>query len=665
MINQLTNELRSTLNQPILENNYKLQTNINGEETEEFNYIFILTPERLMNLHTRKTKVILDDLFVDEAHKLAAGSSRDSERSLTEYNAIELTIEKFRELNVYFSSPNISNPSMFLKLFGKNPFFSKHVKEAPVSQNIFLADTQKKTLRVLVNNEFLSLNSELLRGINSNDDFILNVGKGKHSNMVYCSSASNAVHYAVNFANKINSTELSDEIKSAINSISQLVHEQYYLVKCLEKRIAYHHGKLPHSVRGIIEELFRNGEIDFMFCTPTLAEGVNMPIKNIFIICEDKIRYTDDKEKNKVKSLSFWNLAGRAGRYRSELCGNVFCLNSETKSWDNNLSIFRDKSVNLESTIEKNIKKKATVKQLEDFLKNKDADDLKVEEVIKHLANIICIETLKFPEEYNKSNTLNLFIKANLLQIIKLAKKRAKEIKHLPMELLNSYRTLSLNLHDDVFQVVKFHQDDSVLPPFGYDKCHEVLETFHELYNWGEREKITISQLGYYNNLIYRWVSGNSINSIIRSTINYYEKERKSLYIYKGNELLTPIFDGSVEHVNHIIEVVFDDIENKLRFKLERYFNHYHKALTSVLGEEKAGVNWAVFLEYGTQYPLVIEMQNLGLSRFTALNIYKNEALRKTLTLDAAKGGLQYNKKKLLSGFKEGSFEYKELSVLL
>ncbi len=39
-------------------------------EFEEDNFIFILTPERLLNLLSSTTKVQLDYLIIDEAHKL-------------------------------------------------------------------------------------------------------------------------------------------------------------------------------------------------------------------------------------------------------------------------------------------------------------------------------------------------------------------------------------------------------------------------------------------------------------------------------------------------------------------------------------------------------------------------------------------------------------------
>ena len=39
--------------------------------------------------------------------------------------------------------------------------------------------------------------------------------------------------------------------------------------------------------------------------------------------------------------------------------------------------------------------------------------------------------------------------------------------------------------------------------------------------------------------------------------------------------------------------------------------NNYYAMLVEILGEENAGVNWATFLEYGTQNTIVIAFTEL------------------------------------------------------
>ncbi|HHX8685050.1 TPA: hypothetical protein ACVO31_000159, partial [Vibrio alginolyticus] len=107
---------------------------------------------------------------------------------------------------------------------------------------------------------------------------------------------------------------------------------------------------------------------------------------------------------------------------------------------------------------------------------------------------------------------------------------------------------------------------------------------------------------------------------------------------------------------------LFTDLEDVLRFKFERYFNHYFKALVSVNGEGDSGTNWATFLEYGSTNPFEIELQNAGISRFTAINIYRNESLRKYVYKSNDELVIDY--KKLLKAFPVNSFEYRELKAM-
>ena len=43
----------------------------------------------------------------------------------------------------------------------------------------------------------------------------------------------------------------------------------------------------------------------------------------------------------------------------------------------------------------------------------------------------------------------------------------------------------------------------------------------------------------------------------------------------------------------------------------------------NILGEDNAGENWAMLLEYGTQNREIIALQNMGLSRYSAQKIFK------------------------------------------
>ena len=109
-------------------------------------------------------------------------------------------------------------------------------------------------------------------------------------------------------------------------------------------------------------------------------------------------------------------------------------------------------------------------------------------------------------------------------------------------------------------------------------------------------------------------------------------------------------------------EKIIDDIEYVLRFLFEKYFNHYYQVIANILGEDSAGENWASLLEYGTQNRIAIALQNIGLSRHTALAIYRK--CRHALNVEDGKLK-SVNKNSILSEFKNGTLEHDEINRIL
>lgn len=128
-------------------------------------------------------------------------------------------------------------------------------------------------------------------------------------------------------------------MNKASRIIREYIHPDYYLAEIIKKGVAYHFGNMPQLIRNIVENLYQEGNIRFVFCTSTLLEGVNMPTQNLFIL-------NNKKSTKTLKPIDFWNLAGRAGRLSKELQGNVFCVKHSDCSWDDT-SFFDKKEIEL------------------------------------------------------------------------------------------------------------------------------------------------------------------------------------------------------------------------------------------------------------------------------------------------------------------------------
>lgn len=666
LINQYVNDIKFELGESIKDNKYLVLTSGNIGETEKKDkYIFILTPERLLSLYARNKKISIDFIFVDEAHKLSSSSNTDI-RSLTAYSAIDKTLKNNPSTKLVFASPNIANPEIFLELFNKEKVYSIKVEEAPVSQNLYLVDFKYNDISYFLDSNKIKINTNIFNTVRSTNQFIYKIGKHNSSNLIYCSSKYKAINSALEFFEVLETRDIciSEKLEEAISKISSFIHKDYYLSKFLKRRIAYHHGQLPQIVRNIVEKLFREGEINFIFCTPTLVEGVNMPTRNIFINCDYKIRLGGEKINYPNKTIAFWNLAGRAGRYRKELSGNIFCIQHDNKfRWDN-LSIFDKSENNLLTSIDKKIYDKKSVEKLKNSMLNQNKSLDNKDKVENYLSNLLSIDAISYKDDINQSFILKKLLDHNHYDVFKVAKKNSNIISDVPMDVLESFQSLDFNIQVDVYRLLSQNPESHKLPKLNYENILKILTKFYNLYKWNKYEKSDIKsldQLRYYSLIMNKWVSGESLNSIIEE-----ELRNKKEIQFSVNVPVIAFDKNDLTHVNHVIDGLISTIEKVITFIFEKYFNHYHKILSTLLGEDKAGHNWSTYLEYGTQNQIEIGLQNFGLSRHTSHTIVKTPQLLRCISIDDISGEVRdIDKISLLHNINKDSLEYDEISSML
>ena len=192
-----------------------------------------------------------------------------------------------------------------------------------------------------------------------------------------------------------------------------------------------------------------------------------------------------------------------------------------------------------------------------------------------------------------------------------------------------------------------------------YSNSLGALKSLHKLYRWNDKYLGNENSLKYFAMLMTKWIKNRSLSQIISESIDYYHTHNRKLWM--NNDAID--FDKTNKlHINVLIGNIIDEIEFVLRFQLEKYFNHYHMMVKNILGEDNAGENWAMLLEYGTQNREIIALQNMGLSRYSAQKIFKecrgafiseNGQLKKV------------DKHKVLSKLQKDSIEYIEAQKLL
>ncbi len=83
------------------------------------------------------------------------------------------------------------------------------------------------------------------------------------------------------------------------------------LATSVRSGVAFHHAGLRTAHRTLVEDAFRDRQVDVVCATPTLAAGVNLPARRVVV--RDDYRYTDEG-RTPLPVLEVHQMFGRAGR---------------------------------------------------------------------------------------------------------------------------------------------------------------------------------------------------------------------------------------------------------------------------------------------------------------------------------------------------------------
>jgi replicative superfamily II helicase len=312
--------------------------------------VYVLTPERLQVLFTTSPSIAFSKIVVDEAHLIANGS-----RGVILHSVLREALERFEKPQFLFLSPQVRDPSIFGSVVGLPDIASVKTRDSPVAQNIIIIKSdaiKTQNIHFSIWNEGRELNIGTIKTAinlyNSHDRLIYlsrQLGRGSQS-LIYSDGTATCEKYARRLrqvmleeqdslfgtgdgaANPVvsgpDSTADDLEKKEARIKLAdfakEIVHDSYYLAETVLDGIGYHYGRMPAALRLAVEHEFDQGNLDYIVCTSTLLQGVNLPARNIFMF------NPMSGEDTPMTSVDFWNLAGRAGRLGRDFQGNVFLV---------------------------------------------------------------------------------------------------------------------------------------------------------------------------------------------------------------------------------------------------------------------------------------------------------------------------------------------------
>jgi len=587
--------------------------------------VLIVTQERLQYVLSHDVELLIDLLIIDEAQKL-----KEDERGVILEDVIDELTQKNQNLQVVFISP-YSDPKKFSTLFSINKDIrSLPESKTPVAQNIFYVNLAKDQVSVsvlseefrreLIELEQIPVDTKLPTAKFRIKSWVVNaLLKESGHTLIYCDIPTECI----NIANEISSERPSDitpELREAIDFVKTHVHEKYYLADHLQSKIGYHYGKMPQFVRYVVRDLFDNKHIQFLCCTSTLLEGVNLPAKNI-VLHKPKSGMSSPMDRFSIK-----NLAGRAGRLGKDYYGNVYCI--DINEWDVDSDIFTEELEPIESSIEKTLV--TNVDDLIIHLQNyspqaqgsKNIEAVATSLIVKFIRNPERDLVTELKKKYPSVDDSKLLtIKESLIKI-------SKDISKLDKKIFFQNSSIDPRLQFNLYNYLK-NPNNMVLPPEPFfDNFKEELEKiFHILQDFIFRD-MRGESYKFFAFVANEWITQSSYKKIIEKRISFTMSQKEKIKNdneQKYDKMFDDNGDLTKRAINDIIDDIDEAIESKIKYEFTRGLRCYCDVVKYILEKKHSISQFSMklpdYLETGAYDEKVFMLLDLGLTRNSAIHI--------------------------------------------
>ena len=624
LINEVTSQIINDLKELLAEHNYRLVTSAGALALKgDYNFIFVLTPERLLYLLISNPHIEVDYLFVDEARKI----SSKGPRSTFYYKVVDMFYQRTKKPHVVFASPNIPNPEVYLRLIpGAEAGTEQRLATtfAPVIQMKYLIDFPSTEIQMFNTYSGTLTTVANIRKEPTFCQLMWRIGRNTQ-NIIYCSGTAKAVNFAREFADD---KPVSDdkELLTLAQDIKDEVHGDYYLADVISKGVAYHIGYLPATIRLRIEELFRKGPIHTMFCTSTLVEGVNLPADNLFIT-----HYKNGLAK--MTPVDFKNLIGRVGRIGYNLYGNVFRVRLEEKvKTEEFLDLLKQEvptqRLSLVTELTKP-QKRLIVENLKDgnvelprHPSNQTADSYAL---MRKFAIILLRDITKGNISLVWKEFEPFLDAETIARIREVFSDRENQLDDDINTSLDQIYNLRAAI-DSGFKYPPIDEKGNV----GYDILMNFLERLSDIFKWRIYERSglgfvskdgSLGKLRWYAVILSQWIKGTSLSFIMEQTLDYKHSKPETGVWING---VKHSYNDSRQHRNIVISDTLKAIQNVILFSISNYFLRFSTEYKRFHGVESFPNDWYEYVEYGTTNPHSIFLQRNGFSRETSTYIRRH-----------------------------------------
>lgn len=559
---------------------------------------FVMTQERLYEL-LQRGDIYFNYLFIDEAHNIS-----DKSRGVLLHLAIERLLEdSFPQ--VIISMPAENYQDAFSTIFGEIEFKKEITNHSPVSKILISVMPKGKSLVISRHN---SDNVKTIpKGFKDKNlaDIVFKLGHG-HSNIIYRSRTADCEKIADDIAKLIPQNLDNELLSEAADYVEKFIHSDFSLANNLRKGVAFHYGPLPSSIRIMVENLAKDDHIKYIACTSTLAEGVNLPAKNLFM--KNPIQPIMNQKSERVEDVKINNITGRAGRMLQHFSGNVFMVQPDV--W-----------------------------QFDDYFDDEQGKEEKIPTYFKtlneDLSNVISALQGRYPHDeenqyryYMISNKLikeyardelDKTFSANELQLsrqdlsllereIKMAYGKLR-ITPFTLEASPTVGYIQQNKLFDYLNALSSY-DDWILPhPKSAELYETLLRVSSKLQQFGIYIPTENYPLDYICLITKKWIKGKRLKDIITEQINW---NRANI--------------EQATSVNTSVRNVIRVINNDITFRLSNALRCYQVLLSTVLlkkGVDLSSVKLHSFIEVGASDDRIISLINFGLSREAAIEIHQ------------------------------------------